>query len=181
MLYDVIYADPPWRYDVAPPISRDAIEVHYPTMSLSELQNLSIDNWAKPDCVLFLWSPAPKLIEALQLMASWNFIYRTCAVWDKERAGLGHWFRQQHELLLLGKRGNARCPKRRLVLPSVFVERKREHSRKPDCVRRAIEKMFPNAKRIELFARERHKGWDVWGLEAPSEYMPDQQRFWQNE
>jgi N6-adenosine-specific RNA methylase IME4 len=142
-------------------------------MSLDDIAAIDIDQWAAKKCVLFLWACAPLLLEALYVMQIWRFEYKTCAVWDKvHRIGVGYWLRNAHEILLIGTRGKLSPPKRKFS--SVFVERKTKHSRKPDCVRRAIEQMFPDAKRIELFARERHKGWDVWGNEAPTEYTPDQ-------
>jgi site-specific DNA-methyltransferase (adenine-specific) len=52
---------------------------------------------------------------------------------------------------------------------SVIISKKREHSRKPDEARRRIVDLLGDKPRIELFARERFEGWDVWGNEAPKE------------
>ena len=46
-----------------------------------------------------------------------------------------------------------------------FQEAKSAHSRKPETMRRMIERVS-YAPRIELFAREPHDGWDVWGDEV---------------
>ena len=40
-----------------------------------------------------------------------------------------------------------------------------KHSEKPKEVMDGIEAMFPQQKRIELFAREEVKGWKNWGLD----------------
>jgi len=100
--YEVILADPPWKYDFSKD-STDSIEYHYPTMILEEIKNLKVPS--ADNAVLFLWATAPKLKEALEVIESWGFKYKTCAVWDKEWIGMGYWFRGQHELLLVGIKG----------------------------------------------------------------------------
>ena len=164
--YDIIYADAPWTY-ASPGAVRpsDRIDAHYPTMTLAEIKALPIDDWAAKNCILYLWATPPLLPEALEVMAAWGFKYRTCAVWDKEWIAMGFWFRAQHELLLVGVRGQASPPAETLRKSSVFRERRQKHSRKPDCVRAYIDACFPNARKIELFARERFEGWDAWGNE----------------
>ena len=66
---------------------------------------------AEPDCVLYMWATAPKLREALQVVAAWGFEYVTNAVWVKDRIGMGYWFRGRHELLLVAKRGAVSPPR----------------------------------------------------------------------
>src|SRR5262249_55412998 len=120
------------------------------------------DGWQlAPDCVLYLWTPAPKLPEALEVMKGWGFEYKTAAFWDKERLGMGYWFRAQAEGLLGGTRGNVRPPPPEARFGSVFRERRpEEHSRKPECVYRAIESMFPCAVKGEAYVRgEARPGW----------------------
>jgi len=162
--FDVIYADPPWEYDFSQSNSR-GVEQHYPTMSLESLKSLPVP--AAEDAVLFLWATAPKLSEALELMDGWGFSYRTDAVWDKEKIGMGYWFRGQHELLLVGTKGNVSAPPAETRFSSVIRSPREEHSRKPALVYQMIETMFPNQKRIELFARGKARpGWVGWGLDA---------------
>jgi len=86
--YQIIYADPPWRYDFSPSKSRD-IENHYPTMELEDIKNLKVP--ADKNCVLYLWTTAPKVEEAIEVMKSWGFKYRTCLSWDKKIIGMGRW------------------------------------------------------------------------------------------
>ena len=168
--YSVICSDPPWRYEHAVSTSRE-IEEQYPTLSLDEIKRLKIGGRAVPDCattdaILFLWATSPKLAEAMEVIVAWGFTYRTCAVWDKEKIGMGYYFRQQHELLLVATRGNPPAPPADARVASVFRERRGEHSAKPDCVYVAIESMYPEAARLEMFARGPRPGWDVWGNEA---------------
>ena len=42
----------------------------------------------------------------------------------------------------------------------------REHSRKPDEIRDRIVELCGDLPRIELFARQKTDGWDVWGNET---------------
>jgi N6-adenosine-specific RNA methylase IME4 len=50
---------------------------------------------------------------------------------------------------------------------NILATRKREHSRKPSAMYGLIERCSPGP-RLELFARERIKGWHQWGLEKDS-------------
>lgn len=160
--YTVLYADPPWQYDHQKAPNRD-IENHYPTMSLDALTDLDVP--AADDAVCYLWATAPKLTEALAVLDAWGFDYTTCAVWDKEKIGMGYWFRGQHELLLVGTRGDISPPETDARVASVIREPRGDHSEKPDAVATLIEDAFPSAPKIELFARDARDGWDVWGDE----------------
>lgn len=164
--YRLIYADPPWRYEHVETESR-AIENQYPTMSLDEICAMQVP--AADDCVLFLWATSPKLAEAMRVIESWGFDYRTCAVWDKEKIGMGYYFRQQHELLLVAARGALPVPEPSDRVSSVIrIKRPGIHSRKPVQVIELLESMYPTfgkSDRIELFTREPRAGWSFWGNE----------------
>ena len=164
--YQIIYADPPWKYDFSKDNS-DKIEEHYPTMELEEIKSMEVPS--DDNCVLYLWATVPKLIEALEVMKAWGFTHKTQAIWDKDWIGMGYWFRGNHELLLVGTKGNISPPDRTKLVSSVFRIKRTEHSKKPYKIRTLIEQWFPNANRLELFARQRFEGWDVWGNEAPKE------------
>ncbi len=158
-LYDLIYADPPWRYSFSRSRSRK-IENQYPTMSVKEICAIRVP--AKSDCVLFLWATAPKLLESLAVMKSWGFTYKTHAAWDKEKMGMGYWLRGQHELLLIGTRGASKPPEPQNRSSSLLREKRRQHSRKPEKARAVLERGFPNHSKLEMFAREDFPGWDRW-------------------
>lgn len=107
MKYQVIYADPPWRYDFSQSKTRK-IENQYPTMKLEDIKQLEVP--VEDNSVLYLWTTAPKLQEGIEVLKAWGFEYKTCAIWDKEVIGMGYWFRNQHEVLLVGVRGKFSPP-----------------------------------------------------------------------
>jgi N6-adenosine-specific RNA methylase IME4 len=164
--FNVIYADPPWRYEHSISASRD-IENHYPTMPLDEICSLSVP--AAEDAILFMWATSPKLDEAMQVIREWGFSYRTCAVWDKETIGMGYYFRQRHELLLVAIKGSIPAPAPKNRPESIFTFPRGNHSAKPEEVALTIEAMFPELPRIELFCRTPRPGWHVWGNQIPQE------------
>ena len=167
--FSLIYADPPWRYEHVKTESR-AIENQYPTMSLDEIKAQFIP--AGDDCVLFLWATSPKLAESMEVVSEWGFEYRTCAVWDKETVGMGYYFRQQHELLLIATKGSPGVPDEgdrvgSIFRSSAFRTKRMKHSEKPHEVYDLIDKMYPRYARedlrIELFSRTKKDGWSNWG------------------
>ena len=169
--YTVIYADPPWRYDQKS--LQGAAEKHYSTMSIEELCALPVEYLAAKDCALFLWTTFPMIPEALRLIEAWGFKYRTAAfVWLKQNRknhgwfyGLGFWTRGNAELCLFAKRGR---PKRNSAsVHQLIIKPIEQHSKKPDETRDRIVMLMGDVPRIELFARQKTEGWDVWGNEAP--------------
>jgi N6-adenosine-specific RNA methylase IME4/ParB-like chromosome segregation protein Spo0J len=163
--YPVVYADPPWQYDYSPTEVR-AIENHYPTMSLEQIKALPISNIVSDDAILFMWATSPKLKEAFQVLEAWGFEYRSSAIWVKNQLGMGYYFRQQHELLLIATRGSMPAPAPADRPRSVFTSDRTEHSAKPAEFADFIERMYPTLPRIELFCRSPRHGWDVWGNQA---------------
>ena len=158
-LYGVIYADPPWRYENGG--SQGGVNAEYETMSDEEICALQVPT-AK-DCVLYLWATAPRLPAALAVMLAWGFTYKTGAVWDKERLGIGYWFRGQHEHLLVGVNGSVHPPPTELRIRSVIRCKSGRHSSKPDYVRDCIAAWFPDVPRLEMFSRIKRPGWDSFG------------------
>jgi N6-adenosine-specific RNA methylase IME4 len=165
-VYGVIYADPSWRFE---PWSRTtgmdrAPENHYGSMPLDEIKAIPVP--VAPDSALFLWATQPMLPQALEVMAAWGFTYVSHWVWEKDRIGLGYWSRNVHELLLIGTRGDVPAPLPGQQLESIIQAPRGEHSAKPEVFARIIEQMFPDVPKLEMFARSRREGWDVWGNEA---------------
>ncbi len=164
--FNVIYADPPWRYEHSKTDNRQ-IENHYPTMSLGEICDLPVDGISANDAVLFLWTTSPKLAESMEVIGAWNFTYRTCMIWDKDRIGMGYYARQQHELLLIATRGALPVPEPQNRPNSVIrIERDEKHSAKPCEFYEIIERMYPEYPKVELFARNNREGWAAWGNQA---------------
>jgi len=165
--YGVILADPAWRG--TPFTNSRRVENHYPTMPLDEIMALPVADLAAPDAALFLWATSPHLAEAFSVLASWSFSYRSSAVWIKPSIGTGQWFRYQHEILLLGIRGDVPVPLDANRSSSVIHVPRRKHSEKPTAVYEIIERGFPEFSKIELFSRRARPGWDAWGFEANQE------------
>jgi N6-adenosine-specific RNA methylase IME4 len=167
--FDVIYADPPWQYDFSNASGR-AVENHYATMTTEAIGALDIAAVAAPDCALFLWATSPKLRDAFAVLDAWGFEYKSSIIWHKSGLGMGFWGRIDHELVLIGTRGQPGSPERTALETSVVYAEKTGHSKKPEIIRQRIERMRPHARRLELFARgEARPGWTHWGLEAPAE------------
>jgi len=169
--FDVIYVDFPWQFKTHSKKGMGrAAERHYDTMTLDQIMAYPITEFATRDCVLLSWTTAPFLALALDAMRSQGFTYKSGASWDKEVAAMGFWFRGRHEHLLLGTRGSPRAPEPADRSPSVIIERRTTHSRKPDAAYSMIERMFPGLRMLELFARPPGRpGWWSVGLDTSAE------------
>ena len=167
--FGTIAADPEWRYGVW---SRDtgldrAADNHYPTSDLDAIKARDVAAIAADDCVLFLWSPANRVADAIDVMRGWGFAYVTQIVWGKTRAGTGYWVRDKHEVLLIGRRGKPPAPAPGTQCESLIVAPQGEHSAKPEIFLEIIERYFPNLPKIELNRRGAPRpGWAAWGNEA---------------
>jgi N6-adenosine-specific RNA methylase IME4 len=165
--FDVVMADPAWTYDLN---LRGSPDDHYVVMETEQIMNVDVSMIAD-DAVLYLWATAPKLNDAFRVMLAWGFTYKTHAVWVKDKIGTGYYVRGQHELLLIGTRGNIGVPAEADRPSSVInAPRNGQHSQKPEKVYDMIEQMYPGRKYLELFARGKPRtGWKSWGLEKEEE------------
>ena len=187
--FDVIYADPPWTFSGSLPSvtvykdgsaeyrERPLSEYQYDTMDNNNLRRFfaeDVASLASEDAVLLMWTTDAHLPLALELGGLAGFTYRTVGfIWNKKTARgiqvcfMGKWTMKGSEICLLFAKGAAHSKllKARNVRQLVEAQR-REHSRKPDEVADRINQLFPDAKKIELFARETRPGWSVWGNEA---------------
>jgi N6-adenosine-specific RNA methylase IME4 len=161
--FEIVLADPPWRYDFSETKCRK-IENNYPTATIEDICKHAPKT--TENAILFLWATAPKLREAMQVVDAWGFEYKTHAIWDKCKIGMGYWFRGQHELLIVATKGNASPPIAENRVSSIFKEARGEHSKKPDCVYEWIESAFVSYKKLEMYARSNRPGWKSWGAEA---------------
>ena len=161
--FDLLYADPPWQ--LGNPDASYAPENYYPTLPLEEIKALEVP--AAEDGCLFLWAVNSLLREALEVMEAWGFANKTNFCWDKRSIGLGVWARNRHELLLFGIRGRFSPPEPEDRCDSVIEATRGRHSEKPACVYERIERMYPQASKLELFARGKPRaGWTAWGNEV---------------
>ena len=167
--YKTIYADPPWDERGGGQIKRGA-DRHYPLMHSSQIKAMPVRDLIHPaGCHLYLWVTNNFLDTGIDVMKAWGFRYVTTITWFKEgNIGLGQYFRGVTEHCLFGVYG--RLPMKlesgkRMQGITGFRAPKREHSRKPEEMRKMIEKVSYGP-RIELFAREESPGWDIWGNET---------------
>jgi len=167
--YGVIYADPEWKFETFSDNGMDrSADNHYPTSSTDDICKRDIPSIAAKDCVLFLWATVPMLPDALKVMEAWGFTYKSQAVWVKNRIGTGYWFRNAHEILLVGTKGKIPAPAPGMQWQSVIQADVGAHSEKPEVFYDLIEEYFPSLPKIELNARKSRDGWDSWGNEAPT-------------
>lgn len=170
--YKIIYADPPWQYRVYSKKGQGkSAENHYHTMNIKDIMALPVDKIADKDCILFLWITFPCLKEGIEVMERWGFKYKTCGFnWVKRNKkkntyfmGLGFWTRSNSEVCLIGTKGQ---PKRVSKSVSQICDaRIMEHSKKPAEIRERIVELCGELPRVELFARDKVKGWDSLGDE----------------
>ena len=116
-----------------------------------------------------MWISSPHLQIAIELGNHWGFDYTTIAfVWDKQRPNPGFYTMSQVELCLVFKKKGGTIPQPRGTRNTMqfLSEMKREHSRKPDEIRRRIEAMHPTQTKLEMFARISSPEWDVYGNET---------------
>ena len=181
-MYNIIYADPPWAYKF--PGTRKEKTEDYPTMKTADICKLPIAELVAPNAVLFVWVIWTKLYDALEVMKSWGFEYKTVGfVWVKTNKttdtqqfsflpcdsfdafwGMGSWTRSNTEVCLIGTKGT---PIRKSAsVHQVIYSPIQRHSKKPDETRERIVELMGDLPRVELFARQKANGWDVWGNEV---------------
>ncbi len=163
--YRVIYADPPWKYGDELIETYGGAEKHYPTMRISELCDLPVGDIADENSVLFLWVTSPLLEDSFKLINSWGFNYKSSFVWDKVKHNMGHYNSVRHELLLIATKGSCTPDEKKLFDSVQSIERTR-HSEKPEEFRQIIETLYKHGNKVELFARKKTSGWEVYGNEV---------------
>lgn len=169
--YGAIICDPPWNFRTySSKGHKKSPQNHYATMSESQIRSLPVELLAGKDCLLWLWATWPMIDLALDVMAAWRFKYITGGAWVKRtkkgklRMGTGYVLRTACEPFLIGRIGEPQA--RTTDILNVIDAQAREHSRKPPEARSIVERMTPEAFRVELFAREPWPGNTVWGRET---------------
>lgn len=175
--YDIIYTDPAWKQrrggakNVRP--NSSGKDLDYPAMELSEIKGLHervLKNNTEDKHNVFMWTIDKYLHETEQMMKELGYELHARMIWDKV-TGIPSAFtvRYSHEYLLwFYKKGNILmpCEETRGKYTTVLREPSTKHSKKPVCAYEMLENMFPNAKKLEMFARNEHDGWDCWGNEV---------------
>lgn len=171
--YDIIYADPPWRYGTG--YDRTLADDYFPCMSFEDLKNLEVENkLAEDNCLLFLWVVSPELKTGIELGEAWGFQYITVGfVWQKpNRVLFGSYTMPSTELCLIFRKKKGKIPQPRGTRNErQFLSQKAENRacKKPKEIIDRITRMFPTQNKIELFARNKKEGWDIWGNEVESD------------
>ena len=168
--YKIIYSDPAWHFKTYSNKGKKRSAVcHYDCLNINDVYDLPVNTICDNDCVLFMWAIDPMLPEALETIKRWGFKYKTIAfTWVKENkksdgyfTGLGYWTRANPEMCLLATKGK---PKRlSKAVKQLIISKRQEHSKKPDEIRDRIIQLCGDLPKIELFARQKVKGWDCWG------------------
>ena len=182
--YEIIYADPAWKYgskelygDKTKEGKREnrfrKLERMYDTMSLNDIKKLPVKNMIGKNAACFLWVTDSHLKEGIEVLESWGFKYKTVAFnWIKKTnkgntyVNFAPWTLKSSEICLLGMRGTMGKLKTDNTVRQLIEAERTKHSRKTMEARKRIERLFADANRIELFARENHEGWDAWGNEV---------------
>ena len=181
--YQIIYADPPWKFDGnygkigKSKLSGYGAELRYPLLKDEDLLNFPIQNILDNNCALFLWVVNSRLDFGIELLKNWGFKYKQIAFcWVKisQKTGmpncrLGYWTLGGIELCLLGIKGKMGNKRKSYKVRQVVLSPRIGHSKKPTEIRKRIENLFGDLSRIELFARQKTEGWDVWGNEVKSD------------
>lgn len=172
--YRIIYADPPWEFETRNKASSNSKMMGSntnakPYSSIPVKQLLLMRPPVADDAVLLLWTVSMYFQHALEIGKAWGFTYKTVAfVWVKTKNGKlicnpGYYTMQGAEFCLLFTRGKTTQFLGQRNIRQVVVEDRRGHSQKPDGVRTSIAKLFTCTPRLEMFAREKTRGWDVFG------------------
>lgn len=169
--YGCLMIDCPWHFNLWSALGEEkSPQAQYRTMSLEQIELLPVGDLAREDCLLLHWCTAPMFDEQVRIMKRWGFRFVTSGVWVKTTAtgklafGTGYVLRNCHEPFVIGAKGEPKVAVR--DVRSVIMAQVREHSRKPDQAYDMMERMLPNARRADLFARQSRPGWESWGYEA---------------
>ena len=168
MRANIAVLDPPWSFS-SNSVDRPGRNArrHYRCMSDAEIAVIPVCDWLEDDALVFVWTTSPMLERSMAVVRQWGRLrYVSQIVWCKDRIGTGFWVRNRHEVVLLYRRGAFPCPRPAPFLDSVIAGQQRQHSRKPDALQDRIDVVWPDARKIEIFARQRRPGWVAVGNEV---------------
>ncbi len=182
--YNIILCDPPYSYyndSTAKPnctTIKGMRRPPYSVMSSKEIMNLPIKDISDENCILFIWTTDYHLNKCLEIIKAWGFTYKTIGfAWAKKTKDnkpvcfMGAYtMKSGIELCLLATKGKDAHKLVKKHNVRALIESKREkHSKKPNEVKKRIVELLGDLPRIELFAREKTKGWDAFGNEVKSD------------
>lgn len=187
--YEIIYADPPWSYYNDLTCKKNPTTVTenghrmppYPMLSSKDIRSINVQNISEKNCFLFIWTTDYHLDKCLKVIEDWGFTYKTVAFsWQKfNKQGNPVCFTGAYTLksgienCLLATKGNIKGWVQDKTVRALIQSQRTEHSQKPEEARKRIERLLGDRPRVELFAREKHKGWDTIGNEIDGENIFD--------
>lgn len=144
----------------------------YGAMTIKELMNLKIPQFAADNSHLYLWTTNSFLEEAFSLVRAWGFNFKTVLTWTKIQSNgkpsmkMGYYYRGATEHCLFAVRGKLRllgkASSTAILLPRT------PHSVKPDGFYAIVEEQSPGP-RLDVFARAKRPGWDTYGNEVEND------------
>jgi len=170
--YNVIVIDPPWQVKkLKNKLRPNQINMDYPTMSIDEIKLLDIKHISEDNCYCFLWTTQKFLWQSKDILENWGFNHLCTMVWEKtygRSSGMAlYGFRWNAEFILVGTKGKKDMFPKKKLIPLVFQAENIRHSQKPNKFYELIKDL--GDKRIDIFAREKKEGWDVYGNEVNSD------------
>jgi len=174
MKYRIIYADPPWKSEDGwwnnKSWKASRFENIYPTMTTDAICELPVESIADKNCHLYLWTTSRNLLkgDAWKVATAWGFRPINVLTWCKPQFGLGNYFRNNTEHLIFCVKGQMSTHNTEKQ-GTHFISNRLRHSEKPAWIRDSIISWSGDLPRIELFARQKTDGWDVWGNEVESD------------
>lgn len=178
--FDILLIDPPWKY-----AKRSNRRTKFglgasqrDLLSIDEMKALPVGNVCKPRSLVFMWTTMPMLDDALDIMSTWGFEYKTVGfTWIKVNKidrkpvfGIGFYTKSNAELCLLGGRGDPSLKPMNNDVSSVILSPPLEFGYKPEETYERIDRMYPDLLKVELFAERGHEGpgWTQLKYENPS-------------
>jgi len=172
--YEIIYADPPWQFSNKKTggSMKSGVEAHYSTMNIEDMKLLPVNEIAAENAILVMWYVGAMPQEAIDLVHAWGFTLKNMNgfVWNKitkkglPHFGMGFYTRAGSESAIIATKG--RCKPSSRSVRAVISAAVGRHSEKPEAFRKSIVDLAGDVPRIELFARQKTDGWDVWGNEV---------------
>ena len=86
-MFPTIVADLLWPYYNQ--VSRGAVVNRCPAMSLTDIRSEPVSDLAAENSHFRLWATNGFLREVFNVLAAWEFQYKSCLVWVKNEIGMG--------------------------------------------------------------------------------------------
>lgn len=191
-MYKICYTDPPWVYSNQQSNDPKRGGYRYKNLTMEAIAQIPYAEFMDEDSLIFMWVTGPKTIEIAQKVVpgleaqgykfvtkvfSWIKLNPTGSVvtlgkdiWLEKGvySGLGYWTCGNTEDVWLFRKGKPQRISKSVKQPT-FAPRGGEHSEKPAEIKSKILELVGDLPRLEMFAREKTHGFDVWGNQIDSD------------